>query len=79
MLCGLHASDKALWVIFHKVLQLLDSTVQDDPLCPTILTDTAILKIIAAPENFCLFPEKVCKELKERDDYGKKNQISADT
>lgn len=53
--------------------------VQDDPLCPTILTDTAILKIIAAPENFCLSPEKVCKELKGRDHYGKKNQISADT
>lgn len=43
------------------------------------LKDTGILKVIAAPENFCLSPEQPCKELKAADHYEKKNQISADT
>lgn len=44
------------------------------------LKDTGILKVIAAPENFCLSPEQVYKELKEADRYlKKKNQISAAT
>lgn len=62
MLCGLYASEKALWVIFHKVLKLLVSIEQDVLLCPIILTeDTEILKVISAPENFCLSPEQVCR------------------
>lgn len=74
MVCDLHASEKALWVIFHEVLKLLDSIEQQQVLlCQIILEDTGILKVIAGPEKFCLSPEQVCKVLKESNHY--KNKI----
>lgn len=66
LLCGLHDSEHALWVIFHKVLKWLNSTEQDIPPCSIVPTESCYntLKLSLPLQSFHLTPGCGNKEIR---------------